>query len=309
MSDQKGENEAVDDSPTATATEVRRKLPRATIIWAVLSVTFFVITVWLVGVLYGSTEAPDRAPKDFATGEAVQTLTLYVVRTASTPDLVATTGYYHTGDRGEATNIDIDLHAAEYFLLIDGVTDTHDCYLDYGFTGQMVALEGSPLLSDVPDSLWKFHVPFDAADRQVVCNLYSVLRYPTFPQRAVSIRSFVFPTEGDNFGSLVDAGTELQQAGAVPVNAIDLDFANPTASNYHFVGGHEPEARVDPKTGAVDRSETVRSLQADDETLEVRWTDERAESEKELLLILIGVLIAFGTAMLIEAVRPYVERI
>jgi hypothetical protein len=78
-----------------------------------------------------------------------------------------------------------------------------------------------------------------------------------------------------------------------------FDFEDiPSAEEFSFDGGTWPQK--------MDNIETTRVL-SPNERLLVRWTDTAEEQYKEVLLIVIGTLIAFGVGTFIEWIRPHVD--
>jgi hypothetical protein len=78
-----------------------------------------------------------------------------------------------------------------------------------------------------------------------------------------------------------------------------LDFsAIPNADNMRFVGG---------KPGL--RWETDRILDTEEQRIQLYWVSSTQTSLRDILLVIIGSLIALGAATLLEALRPYVDRI
>lgn len=69
------------------------------------------------------------------------------------------------------------------------------------------------------------------------------------------------------------------------------------AENMRFVGG---------KPGL--RWETDRILDADERYIQSYWASKTQTSTRDVLLVVIGSLIALGAATLLEALRPYVDR-
>lgn|GEM_PF-5179663 len=58
--------------------------------------------------------------------------------------------------------------------------------------------------------------------------------------------------------------------------------------------------------GAKSTSSSGAALGPDDETV-IRYTDERRESLRDIMLVVIGALVAIGASTALEAIRPYVE--
>lgn len=59
--------------------------------------------------------------------------------------------------------------------------------------------------------------------------------------------------------------------------------------------------------GARATSSSSAALEPDDESV-IRFTDVRRQSLREIMFVVIGTLVAFGAALSLEAIRPYVER-
>jgi len=278
----------------------------ASAVWAGMSVLFFAIMIWLVTLVYGATDAPEGAPVDSTTNMATQKLALYVVKAGnSTPE--ATTASYQAKDGDRIAKLLIQLPPGQYYLVLGGIGTAGDCTAP----DRMEAIGNVPgreIVDDATDSWWQFNIPYSAVTRSVVCTVRSVLRRPSFAHRSVNVGAVDLTTD-DPYSQMGQASMALQQAGAVPVSAIDINFHSEEGADYHFTGGHTPEARIVPNTKTPDTEESIRSLHSTDYIpLEASWTDAAAEDQKEILLIVIGVLIAFGVAMLIEAIRPFVDR-
>ncbi|MBV9737946.1 MAG: hypothetical protein JO177_07215, partial [Candidatus Eremiobacteraeota bacterium] len=58
---------------------------------------------------------------------------------------------------------------------------------------------------------------------------------------------------------------------------------------------------------SVESPESQRGIKLGN-TVEVRWREADREGERDELLVVVGALIALGAAMMVEAVRPAVDR-
>ncbi|MBV9737745.1 MAG: hypothetical protein JO177_06195 [Candidatus Eremiobacteraeota bacterium] len=107
-------------------------------------------------------------------------------------------------------------------------------------------------------------------------------------QRRVSYARFVLPIE--RFG----LGYEFETNG---LHAADLDFSAviADAENMQIYGGHSAspsETRLADDAGPVSY---------------INYTDARLESQREMIFVVVGALIALGAAMALECFRPFVE--
>ncbi|MBV8688865.1 MAG: hypothetical protein JOZ59_02055, partial [Candidatus Eremiobacteraeota bacterium] len=74
------------------------------------------------------------------------------------------------------------------------------------------------------------------------------------------------------------------------------------AESVEFSGGYSWMG-----SSTVESPESQRGIKLG-QSVEVRWREADREGERDELLVVVGALIALGAAMMVEAVRPMVDR-
>jgi hypothetical protein len=121
----------------------------------------------------------------------------------------------------------------------------------------------------------------DSTRELVFCLLEPLTTQTSFVDRRIEVHNYALSSRPPGEQSL----------------AWSLDLSDlPDARFQRFVGGIR---------GA--RPETERVLDASHPQVEVYWESNRRASQRNIILVVIGALIALGAATLLEAVRPYVH--
>jgi hypothetical protein len=134
---------------------------------------------------------------------------------------------------------------------------------------------------------------------RIVCDLKSTADLRTFTTKALHL-DYLFYTEASDLFRQDDQELHETQkrvsasvANFTPVKQIAVNFVIEGASHIDFDGGTE-----------VQGSLQKRLLEANSTSLSIAWTDEIREQFRDIMLIIIGTLIALGATTLIEALRP-----
>jgi hypothetical protein len=90
--------------------------------------------------------------------------------------------------------------------------------------------------------------------------------------------------------------------GFVPASFAVVYYFVSGAENLVYVGGHSWVGSVEANS-----PESARLIYTKFSTL-VSWYDLSREGERDAIFVMIGALIALGAAMLVEAVRPFIDR-
>jgi hypothetical protein len=132
------------------------------------------------------------------------------------------------------------------------------------------------------------------SDFYVHCAVKAVSENVTYTRRQASFLSWTI------FDHFPDRQKQLPPDGFEPLSQYLLKVNLVGSENVSFDFGYEDrqlpdsgKARIVPKGAAVT----------------VQWTNIYSEQMRDIILIVIGSLIAVGVTMLIEAIRPFVDRI
>jgi hypothetical protein len=141
-------------------------------------------------------------------------------------------------------------------------------------------------------SLYLVEVDPSASQYYVRCEVASVATRHTFTKRAVEVQ-FVL---ADPFYP----ETSKVLTGFVPLPGLLFAFGSiEGAENFSFLGGY-------PERDILD-AESSRALAPGAITTAV-WSDVYREQIRDIILVVIGTLIGIGVTMLIEGLRPLIER-
>jgi hypothetical protein len=119
------------------------------------------------------------------------------------------------------------------------------------------------------------------------CKIKPIIEDETFIGR----RAYFTNLEDPVFYGVRNVGT--------PTPFIELDFTEMAdAENIRFLGGF-----------FAGQSWSERNLKPNNERVAVLWDSAERSSLRDIIIVIIGALIALGAAELIEAIRPYIEAI
>lgn len=121
------------------------------------------------------------------------------------------------------------------------------------------------------------------------CSLTPILKQETYTSRRIYFKDLSSPTAyktaGQQFGPPLSKWTlDVSEVGGI--------------DSITFLGGLNSE-----------QSSSSRDLIPDNLRIGVRWESVPAQSKRDILIVVIGALIALGAATALEALRPFVDQI
>ena len=212
------------------------------------------------------------------------------------------------GDANGHQTITFSSESTPVHLFINNLGGAAPCrelngYSDRPTTFYYKRLPTDALAEDAPEfmgtQLYLVGIQQDARERDrsitVECNGHWIGDWTTFSTRSLSVT---------NLGDVNFSGLALRYArpDAYWGSHLRMWFANiDGAENVHFSGGESHLGQP-----GIDNPEYERDISG---PIEVSWSVFRRESERDELLVVIGALIALGASMVVEAFRPYIDRL
>jgi hypothetical protein len=274
--------------------------PIALAIWGGLSLVMFAAAAgltWRVTAIHG---AVPFQPKSVIFPEHYQTIEIYD-RPGSIPAGKTITASYD-GIDGEAT-AGLNLYfpeKSEVKVFVNNLVSPTACSsprsADQVFDEDKGINVSSVLVSDDKNEGQLYFVTPSLSDANfyVHCEVRSVTEALTYSRRETSFSSITV------FDSFPDHQKNLPPEGFEPLPAFLLRLSLSGSENVGFSSGFEDQN--------VSNYERAR-IMLKGSVVTVQWDNIYSGQMRDIILIVIGSLIAIGVTMLIEAVRPFVDRI
>jgi hypothetical protein len=290
--------------PSKAELNVFRSIRRQAVVWPVLSVAFFAIAIYLVRVVeelpafdnnevqwVGVSFDPNSRPP------CVPASMICAMADAAKPDAVGASYLASTA----GSWITFALPPGSFVISLNNLTgDSCKIYPGLHKISDIISSPNKFKKTEVKAEKYggslglsrlTVHLARDSSveNYRIVCELQSVRQSYTFSKYQVALY-------------LEDEDSPNSNAVAQPISAIQkvtFNFADvPAADQFSFDGGTWPEKMQNVEAARV---------MSPGNRLVVRWTDDGREQFKEVLLIVIGTLIAFGVGTFIEWIRPVVD--
>jgi hypothetical protein len=292
--------------PGKAELNVSRLFRRQTIVWPVLSAVFFAIAIYLIRVV-------ERLP-DFNNNESqwvgisfdpntspgcVPASMLCAMADAAKPDAVNAS--YSTSTAGSW--ITFELPSGSFVITVNNLAgDSCKIYPQPFKISDLLTSTNRSKFKESDAKVEKYggslnlsrltvRLAMDSSVKNyhVTCELQSVRQNYTFSKYQVAL--YLEDDDSPNSTVVPQPTSAIQK--------VTFNFSEiPAADEFSFDGGTWPD-----KMENVEATRVVSPAHR----LLVRWTDSTREQFKEVLLIVIGTLIAFGVGTFIEWIRPAVD--
>jgi hypothetical protein len=284
----------VDSKPASTS---RRATWRAFLVWMAISLVFFGAAAYLTmdiskvhsrSLLASEPQKPDIGPVETDDFEQHIGIYLKAAQIDKPPE-----AHYRIIDDSPWRLFGQPLHASVFFLLpahteillvVNHLVDAESCS-----GGGPLRIESVPETSFVSSSHdYLLTVEPMESESYVECRLNSVAEEETFSRRASSFSS----------GELRADPPQVKEYSRYRSVTFVLQFDAPDAEEISFHDGYLLPLIIAP--------ESKRGL-VPPFSLRVSWSDVRREQLRDVLLVIIGTLVALGATTLIEGLRPVFE--
>jgi hypothetical protein len=158
-----------------------------------------------------------------------------------------------------------------------------------------------PVQVTVGDLLHKPH------NLSIKCKLKSIVERQTYTQRRI------------NFSNTFSEWAFVTPQGRIPGQEPELEIGEPIKWTLSLSGAglesitfasRNHEAGSEDLVAAPTRGDWgMTRVFAPGEIVEVRWESLASESRRDIYIVIIGALVALGAAMVLESIRPFVERL
>jgi hypothetical protein len=184
----------------------------------------------------------------------------------------------------------------------------NDVDKDYGDALGFRAFPVHNLTRPQEDDAWVvLYFPYKLAMNllSIRCRLKSVVQPETYTTRRLKFYSEIDSGNYSSDGQIPDLQGGMQIGN--PAHWI-LSLSGEGLENITFRSGNHIAGGVTSLERISDQQGMTRDFVPGD-LIEARWASVRAESIRDIYLVIIGGLVALGAAMLVEGCRPFVERL
>jgi hypothetical protein len=270
-----------------------RAARRILAIWGGLATAMFGIAAYLTAVIVRE----DTGPYDLINAD-FQDIGIFASQEANSG--LSARVLYQYNERTTSSTIGLRSQASSAKIILNHVADPNACVDENDLmpNGRPKPVLLIPIKSNTDyggSSRGTYLIDWTAAGRQpfpmaITCSLTAIVKQETYTDRLIYFSNLESQKAYSNIGSL--------QFGP-PLSKWTLDVSEMGGTNnIRFLGGLNPG-----------QSWSSRDLIPDNSRVGLAWESVQADSKRDIIIVVIGALIALGAATALEALRPFVDRI